>query len=206
MPKGTIRATKASDGTVNIASRPSQKVIKRIGAAPSRSLVKAFEKGSRLTKTALLAILTTKGSRLSVEQARKEADQIFKTAQPIRVKEILKNKQLTEAQKAVALLDLPAKQVFANKSSKIIEGYKNPTTQALGAHEMFLDPDLSDFIEKSPKEHASLFEALTDYVDHLREIKSPKLKEYDSQLEAFKRQTRIAAQAVEEAKAKSKKT
>lgn len=207
MTKGTVRATKASDGTVRIASRTSQKASERIGAAPSSSLNKAFQKGVKLTKPALLAILTVRGSKLNEQQARKEVDRIFQQAQPIHVKKILETASKEKALATADALQQTAKKIISpltNKSGKVIEGYKNPATQAFGIDEMMKDPDFADFVLKMPDDNLTLFSAYSAYTAHLKESGNPKFNEYNRQLTVMQRQIEIAQKAVEQAKRKSK--
>jgi hypothetical protein len=81
MVKGEIKATSAGSGkTVIIDRKQSTRLAEKYGDSVAKAVQKAAEKGKPVNRTALVALLTTKNSKLSVTQASKEADRIINTA------------------------------------------------------------------------------------------------------------------------------
>jgi hypothetical protein len=82
MVKGEIAATRVSDKTVQLDRKQSTRMAEKYGDAVAKAVQKAAEKGKAVNKTALVALLTTKGSKLNVSQAQKEAERIIGNAKP----------------------------------------------------------------------------------------------------------------------------
>jgi hypothetical protein len=81
MVKGEIKATSAGSGkTVILDRKQSSTLAGKYGDSVAKAIQKAAEKGKAFNKTALVALLTTKGSKLSVDKARKVADGIIDRA------------------------------------------------------------------------------------------------------------------------------
>ena len=82
MVKGGVRATSVGNGkTVIVDRKQSSRIAQKYGDSVAKAVQQAAEKGKALNKTALVALLTTKGSKLDLEQARTEADNIISNAQ-----------------------------------------------------------------------------------------------------------------------------
>ena len=77
MVKGEISATRVSDKTVQLDRQQSSRMAQKYGDGVAKAVQKAAAGGKALNKTALVALLTTKGSKLDLDKARKEADRIF---------------------------------------------------------------------------------------------------------------------------------
>ncbi len=76
--KGGIKTAKVSDGTLKIAKRLSPKATAKVGQSVAAALNNAADKGTVLNKGSLMAILTTKGSNLSTQNARRLANDLIK--------------------------------------------------------------------------------------------------------------------------------
>ena len=95
MVKGEIAATRVSDKTVQLDRQQSTRIAEKYGDSVAKAVQKAAAGGKALNKTALVALLTTKGSKLDLDKARKEADRIFGDAKARPAQKIgnpLKNK------------------------------------------------------------------------------------------------------------------
>jgi hypothetical protein len=83
MVKGGIKATSAGSGkTVILDRKQSSTLAGKYGDSVAKAIQKAAEKGKAVNKTALVALLTTKGSKLNVDKARQVADKIIGNAKP----------------------------------------------------------------------------------------------------------------------------
>ena len=83
MVKGGVRATSAGSGkTVILDRKQSSTLAGKYGDSVAKAIQKAAEKSKPLNKTALVALLTTKGSKLNVDKARQVADKIIGNAKP----------------------------------------------------------------------------------------------------------------------------
>jgi hypothetical protein len=81
MVKGGIKATSAGSGkTVILDRKQSSTLAQKYGDSVAKAIQKAAEKGKAVNKTALVALLTTKGSKLNVDKARQVADKIIGNA------------------------------------------------------------------------------------------------------------------------------
>jgi histone H3/H4 len=78
------KATKVSDNSITLGKQPAG-VARRYGGAVRNALGRASVKGSKLNKTALLAALTVKGSKLTPDRAKKLVDKVFNEAAPRKV-------------------------------------------------------------------------------------------------------------------------
>jgi polyhydroxyalkanoate synthesis regulator phasin len=168
MVKGIgIKATKVSDNSLTLGKQPAG-VAKRYGNSVKAALDKASAKGSKLNKTALLAALTVKGSKLTADKAKKIVDKVFADAKSnkITVANPKKNRTLVDM---ATLYNLPSgnptdgmtKQQIADRAARIranaeamLGNKSNPMT---GAKE--LPADLKAQFAKMDADRATLRKA-----------------------------------------------